>query len=184
MSADWQNLLATDTVAAARNLLGARLCRRDEAGAVRRMIIAETEAYDGFDDRASHASRGRTARNAPMFGPSGVWYVYLCYGMHEMLNLVTREADYPAAILIRAGVELDGAGAPLRRIDGPGRLTRSLGVTRAAFNDRPASPASGLWIEPGEPVPDREVQITPRIGVAYAGPEWAVAPRRFVWRNV
>lgn len=183
-SADWEKLIVCDTVAAARALIGARLCRRDDSDTARRFVITETEAYDGFEDRASHASRGPTPRNAPMFGPAGVWYVYLCYGMHEMLNLVTREGGYPAAILLRGVWEAGAAGSPgVRRIVGPGRLTRTLGVSRHEFNGVAASPVSGLWIESGEAIPDSRVSVTPRIGVAYAGAEWAAAPRRFVLRD-
>lgn len=183
LPADYRRLIAADTVAAARALLGARLCRRHEDGAVSRFIVAETEAYDGFEDRASHASRGRTARNAPMFGPSGVWYVYLCYGMHEMLNLVTREQGHPAAILIRGILETDTDGNVLRRVDGPGRTTKALGVHRRDFDGRAATKETGLWLEPGTDVPDAEVAVTPRIGVDYAGPEWAAMPWRFVWKS-
>ena len=178
----FEKLLASDTVGAARALLGSNLCRRREDGATARFRISETEAYDGFSDRASHAARGITERNAPMYGPHGVWYVYLCYGMHEMLNLVTREAAYPAAILLRGVWEMDTQGRPLRRIDGPGRLTKSLGVHRKEFNGRPANEPTGLWLEPGVVAPESEVLRTPRIGVDYAGPEWASMPWRFVWK--
>ncbi len=105
-----------------------------------------------------------------MFAPGGVWYVYLCYGMHEMLNLVTGPADWPAAVLIR-GVE---------NINGPGRLTRAFGIGRS-LNARPAAPASGLWLEDdGLVVPRRAIRSGPRVGVAYAGPVWAAKPWRFV----
>ena len=174
------DLLARDTVAAARALLGATLHRRFDDGRVVNFRICETEAYDGFSDRASHASRGQTPRNAPMFGPHGVWYVYLCYGMHEMLNLVTREAGYPAAVLIRGLVELDAYGKPVRRIDGPGRVTKALEVHRQDINGRPADEATGLRVSPGVPVPACDCEATPRIGVDYAGPEWAAMPWRFV----
>lgn len=162
-----------DTVAHARGLLGQWLVVRDPLGATRSAQIVETEAYDGPLDRACHAAKGRTARTETMFGPSGHWYVYLCYGLHEMLNLVTGPIDYPAAVLIR-GV----AG-----VSGPGRLTRQFGLGRH-YNGRPASVATGLWIESdGTVVPDDRVAVTPRIGVDYAGPEWAGKPWRFVWRN-
>ena len=161
-----------DTLVVARALIGCNLCR-DDGGTVRRWRITEVEAYDGHKDKASHASRGRTARNAPMFGPAGAWYVYLCYGVHWMLNIVTREAGYPAAILIR------GAGP----CSGPGILTRELRVDKA-LDGRPATPGTGLWIEDdGLAVPDAEVVRTPRIGVAYAGPDWSRRPYRFLWRR-
>jgi DNA-3-methyladenine glycosylase len=75
---------------------------------VLRLLINEVEVYDGHDDLASHASKGKTKRTEIMFGPPGYWYVYLCYGVHWMLNLVTREQDYPAAILIRGGIGENG----------------------------------------------------------------------------
>ncbi|RME71659.1 MAG: DNA-3-methyladenine glycosylase [Verrucomicrobia bacterium] len=159
-----------DTVAIARRLLGCWLVVKVD-GAWRAHRISEVEAYDGPEDRACHASRGRTRRTEVMFAPGGVWYVYLIYGMHEMLNLVTGPADYPAAVLIRG---VDG-------ISGPGRLTRALGIDRR-FNGRPATRETGLFIEDdGFVVPEGEVRVTPRIGVDYAGPEWAGKPWRFVW---
>lgn len=159
-----------DTVALSRSLLGQWLVHRSPEGEVRRRIC-EVEAYHGPEDRACHASRGRTTRTEVMFRPGGVWYVYLCYGIHEMLNLVTGPADWPAAILIR-GVQ--GAS-------GPGRLTRALGIDRR-YNGQSVSPESGLWIEPSaERLPVREIVATPRIGVDYAGPIWSAKPWRFVW---
>lgn len=167
-----------DTVAIARGLLGATLTRRMADGATRRLRITETEAYHGPEDRACHASRGRTARTEVMFGPAGCWYVYLCYGVHEMLNLVTGPREWPAAVLIR-GVE---------GVSGPGRVTRALAVTRAwngmaAVEPGRAAPGEGLWIEPAERglVRDGEVVAGPRVGVDYAGPEWAAKPWRFRW---
>jgi len=152
----------------ARSLLGKVLVRTTAAGR-HACIITEVEAYDGENDRACHASKGRTARTEVMYQAGGVWYVYLCYGMHEMLNLVTGRADYPAAVLIR-GV----AG-----INGPGRLTRQLHIDRK-LNGRPALPASGLHLEDnGIEIPRRLIRASPRIGVAYAGPVWAKKPWRF-----
>jgi DNA-3-methyladenine glycosylase len=154
----------------ARALLGKFLVRRHADGRIEARMITETEAYDGEHDLACHARAGRTARTAVMYEPGGVWYVYLCYGIHEMLNLVVGPRDRPAAVLIR-GVE----GAP-----GPGRVTKALGIDRS-LNARPAAPASGLWIEDrGVCVARSRVQVTPRIGVDYAGPEWAAKPWRFV----
>ena len=104
-----------------------------------------------------------------MFGPAGRWYVYLCYGMHWMLNIVTGAAGVPAAVLIR------GAGA----YEGPGRVTRGLGIDRS-FDGLVAGKRAGLWLEAsGRPVPRRVISRTPRIGVGYAG-IWAEKPLRFV----
>ena len=85
----------------ARDLLGSRLVVRGADGRLTRHVVVETEAYLGAHDLACHAARGMTPRNAVMFGPAGVWYVYLCYGMHWMLNVVTGPRGVPAAVLIR-----------------------------------------------------------------------------------
>ncbi|MFN7814114.1 MAG: DNA-3-methyladenine glycosylase [Planctomycetia bacterium] len=153
----------------ARELLGGVLAVRGADGRIARHVVHETEAYLGGHDLACHGSKGLTARNAVMFGPAGRWYVYLCYGMHWMLNVVTGAPGVPAAVLIR------GAGGFV----GPGRLTRGLGIDRR-FDGRPAGRATGLWFEAAAvAVPRRLVARTPRIGVGYAG-EWADAPLRFV----
>jgi DNA-3-methyladenine glycosylase len=164
----WQT---KNTVALARSLVGKVLARRLPDGTVRRHAITEVEAYDGEHDRACHASRGRTARTDVMYRAGGIWYVYLCYGMHEMLNLVTGPEGYPAAVLIRG----------LSACSGPGRLTKALGIGRD-LNGTTATTDSGLWIEDdGVVVPRRAIRATPRIGVAYAGPRWAAKRWRFVW---
>lgn len=157
------------TVAIARNLLGKFLVRSSARGEVAGMIT-DVEAYDGERDQACHARFGCTARNAVMYEPGGVWYVYLCYGVHEMLNLVTGPQGYPAAVLIR-GVE---------GTRGPGRLTQALAIDRR-LNGRLCAPESGLWIEDrGVRLPRGAIKATPRIGVDYAGPVWAKKPWRFV----
>ncbi len=160
--------LKPGAVALARSLLGKVLVRTTPGGRVARVIL-ETEAYVGTEDRACHASKGRTARTEVMFGEGGHWYVYLCYGIHEMLNLVVGPADFPAAVLIR-GVE----GAI-----GPGRLTRRLEIDRR-LNAAPALPPSGLHLEDhGIVVPRTKIVAGPRVGVDYAGPVWAAKPWRF-----
>jgi DNA-3-methyladenine glycosylase len=158
-----------ETVALAHGLVGKLLVAAHADGEVQRRRILEVEAYDGPSDLACHASRGRTARTEVLFGPPGHWYVYLCYGIHEMLNLVTGPTGYPAAILIRS----------VEGLVGPGRLTRGLGIDRR-FNRLPAAPATGLWLEDDGTVPP-QIEATPRIGIDYAGPEWAAKPWRFVW---
>ena len=156
------------TLDVARDLIGCRLCREMD-GQVIRLPITETEAYDGPEDRACHAFKGRTQRTEVLFGPAGIWYVYLCYGIHWMLNVVAGPDDYPAAVLIR------GAG----EFDGPGKLTKALRIT-GAQNQMPVSPDSALWIEVGAAIPDEHIQRTPRIGVNYAGPDWSQRRYRFV----
>lgn len=156
----------------ASELLGKHLVRRFTDGSTVRWRIFETEAYDGEDDLASHASRGKTDRTAVMYEAGGVWYVYLVYGMYHMLNIVTGISGYPSAVLIR------GAG----EVVGPGRLTKQLMIDKT-LNRKKVNKATGLWIEDdGYAVPAGAIIRTPRIGVAYAR-EWAEKPYRFVWRQ-
>jgi DNA-3-methyladenine glycosylase len=164
-----EEVQSSDTPAIARWLVGKVLATAGPAGVERRRIV-ETEAYHGPDDLACHASKGRTARTAVMFQPGGCWYVYLVYGMHEMLNLVTGPADFPAAVLIRSVVG----------VAGPGRLTKALGIDRR-FNGRPAAVATGLWLEEGGiRLSEAEVLATPRVGIDYAGPIWRDKPWRYL----
>lgn len=109
----FRDLLAGDPLEAARGLLGARLVREPDKSVEARRVgrIVEVEAYIGLEDRASHARMGPTPRNAPMFGQAGIAYVYLVYGMHHCLNVVVGPEGYPAAILLRGAVPLEGAGA-------------------------------------------------------------------------
>ncbi|HEU0166236.1 MAG TPA: DNA-3-methyladenine glycosylase [Chloroflexota bacterium] len=155
---------ARDTVTVARELLGHRLVHGDM-----HVRIVETEAYIGPEDLACHAVGGRrTARNEVMYGPPGHTYVYFIYGMYYCLNIVTREAGFPAAVLIRAGEP----GAK-----GPGVLCRELGISRAHNGLDVTDPASELRIERG-PEPEEEIAEGPRVGVDYSG-EWAQKPLRF-----
>lgn len=160
------------TLVVARDLLGRVLCRRIGPRHVIRGRIVEVEAYDGPDDRASHAHRGETPRNAPMFRAGGITYVYLIYGVHHCLNVVTGAAGHPAAVLIRAAA-VEG---PPRAASGPGRLTRFFAIDRR--DDGLSLLGRELWIDSGEPVGDVRVLRTRRIGVDSAGP-WSVAPYRF-----
>jgi len=150
-------------------LLGCYLCRRGRNGQITRHWITEVEAYCGPLDRASHASRGQTPRNRVMFGPPGYWYVYLCYGVHWMLNLVTGPEGYPAAILLR-GVE---------GLNGPGKLTRALKISKT-FDGQACTRRTGLWIEGPAQIPAGwRKRRGPRIGVDYAGPTWLAKPYRW-----
>ena len=163
-----EELQGDDTVALARWLLGKTLVRTTARGRTA-CIITEVEAYDGEHDLACHASKGRTKRTEVMYKSGGIWYVYLCYGVHEMLNLVTGPADYPAAVLIRG----------VSGITGPGRLTKRLKINRR-LNGQIARPASGLHLEDrGLDIPRRQLKSGPRIGVDYAGPVWSRKPWRF-----
>ena len=123
-----RSFYAQDAATVARALLGCQLVFRRSAASECRVRIVETEAYVGPHDLACHAAKGRTARTEVMFGPAGHAYVYLVYGLHELLNVVTGAEGQAEAVLLRAGEPVAGVTG---RLDGPGRLTRALGVTRA-----------------------------------------------------
>jgi DNA-3-methyladenine glycosylase len=160
----------------ARDLLGRVLCRRLGDGTVLRGRLVEVEAYDGPRDRASHAFRGPTRRNAPMFAAGGIAYVYLIYGVHHCVNVVTGDEGHPAAILLRA------AESPVAALSasGPGRLTRAFRIDRTL--DGTSLTGAELWLERGQPVADSTVSRTRRIGVDYAG-SWAHRRYRFLLRD-
>ena len=159
------------TVQVARSLIGKYLVRSLEGREMAGRIM-EVEAYVGGEDKACHASKGRTARTEVMFGPSGIAYVYLIYGMYHCLNVVTEKEERPAAVLIRA-IELDG-----ELIDGPGRLCRALQIDRN-LNRHDLTIQEMIWFEErGGRIPRHQVRVFPRIGVDYAG-EWAKKPWRF-----
>lgn len=167
------------TLDVARGLLGKYLVRENGSGLLAGRIV-EVEAYVGPEDRASHASRGRTKRTEVMFGRAGLAYVYLIYGMHHCFNIVTERTGYPAAILIRA-VEVH-AGHPPLLIDGPGRVCRAFEIDRS-LNTLDVTAGESLWIEDrGHHVSESEIAAFPRIGVDYAG-EWAAKPWRFRLRR-
>lgn len=151
--------------AVARDLLGCTVVH----GGLRGRVV-ETEAYVGPHDLACHARAGRTPRTEVLFGPADRAYVYLIYGMHHMLNVVTGPVDHGEAVLVRA---VEPAWRDVRT-DGPGRLTRAMGIDRRLDgHDLGRAP---LWLEAG-PAPAR-IDRGPRIGVDYAG-DWAAAPLRF-----
>lgn len=149
--------------------------------------IVEVEAYDGMLDLACHASKGRTERTEPMFGEAGRAYIYMVYGMHHCLNVVTGPPGHPAAVLLRALEPLEGeewmatgsgGRIPHAKIaGGPGRLTRALGID-LSLNRADLCAPGHLFIEMGDAVPAGMVVRGPRIGVEYAG-TWARKPWRF-----
>jgi DNA-3-methyladenine glycosylase len=163
---------ARDTRVVARALLGCALVHGGKAG-----IIVETEAYLGPADRASHARFGPTARNAVMFGASGTSYVYLCYGVHEMFNIVARGRGAAGAVLVRAVAPLVGLPDDDAVGRGPGKLTRALGLGRGQHGL--ALDGDRLFVAAWRPLRGAAIERTPRIGVDYAGP-WAARPFRFV----
>jgi DNA-3-methyladenine glycosylase len=164
------------TVQVARSLIGKYLVRSIDGRMLAGKIL-EVEAYVGSQDKACHASKGRTQRTDVMFGPAGVAYVYLIYGMYHCLNVVTEREEFPSAVLIRA-IEIDG-----ELIDGPGRLCRALQIDRR-LNRINLTTGESLWFEDrGESVGRGDIGAYPRVGVDYAG-EWAKKPWRFRLRTV
>jgi DNA-3-methyladenine glycosylase len=173
-----ESFYARPALTVARELLGTLLVV--EGGGVRRVgRIVETEAYIGEHDLACHAAKGVTPRTEVMFGPPGRAYVYLIYGMHNCFNVVTDAVGVGAAVLVRAVEPVEGLVGE-ERTDGPGRVCKALGVTRAHNRRELFSPA--LHLLPGAPVPEARVARGPRIGVDYAG-AWAAEPFRLWVRD-
>jgi DNA-3-methyladenine glycosylase len=162
-----------DAITVARALIGCALVHRKRAG-----MIVETEAYVGPEDAASHARFGPTARTSVMFGPGGVSYVYLCYGIHQMFNIVTGEAGQGEAVLIRAVAPLAGLPEDPAIGRGPGKVTTALRLDRK--HDRRDLARGALYVAAHATPP--AIAAGPRIGVAYAG-AWAAKPWRFWWQD-
>lgn len=169
--------LAQDPLWVARYLLGSELWSSGPDGDVGIRIV-EVEAYRGGDDPASHCYRGRTARNAVMFGPAGHLYVYFIYGMHFCINVVCLTDGVPGAVLLRAGEILAGGELARQRrpavrkdihlASGPARLTSVLGITREHNGIDLTAPDSPVRLLTGEPVEEDDVRTGPRVGVASA----------------
>ena len=180
----------------AADLVGKVLCRtvKDTDGSSKtlRMRITETEAYIGEGDAACHAHAGtRTARTEIMYHQGGVFYVYLTYGIHHMLNLVSGDAESPEAVLIRAGFLTDASDrlcdelllpkdkqlSHIKQLAGPGKLTKQLQIDRDLYG-KTIEPESGVWVEDDGCRPP--VAVRPRIGIDYAGEakDWLL---RYVW---
>ena len=180
--------IRTDVVQISRELLGKALCTNID-GRITKVTITETEAYAGEIDKASHAYGGRrTRRTEPLYQTGGRAYVYLCYGIHHLFNVVSNVEGVPHAILIRAGRSLQGEAEMLRRrakpvadktlLAGPGSLARALGITTALTGTELIQDV--IWIEDhGFTVNERDISAGPRVGVDYAE-EDAKLPYRFI----
>ena len=179
--------LRDDVVAIGRELLGKVLVSEVD-GRRTAVIVTETEAYAGVSDRASHAfGDRRTPRTEPMYGPGGTAYVYLCYGIHHLFNVVTGAAGVPHAVLVRAGEVHSGLQDMLERrgkpqpdrtlLAGPGSLAKALGITTALTG---SSLLDGpIRIEDhGLEIDDACIRVGPRVGIGYAE-EDAARPYRF-----
>lgn len=170
-----QQFYQQNTLDVARQLLGKTVVREIGNHFLTAKIV-ETEAYAGFDDKASHAHSGKTPRCNVMFGPAGFAYVYFTYGMHYLFNVVTEDVNYPSAVLIRAvepitGLEIIKEHRKNRTYheltSGPAKFTKAFGIDKN-FNGLDLTSGKVMWIEGGEEVQDDGIKITPRIGVSYA----------------
>lgn len=163
----------------ARELIGCVLVRRvrGQHGEERllRGRLVEVEAYVGAHDLACHAAKGRTGRTEVMFGRGGHAYVYLIYGMHDMLNIVTGREGDAQAVLVRAAEAVSGFAGPVN-LSGPGRLAKGFAIRRGMNGVDMTSREEGLWVEPAERV--GAIGVGPRVGVDYAG-TWAEELLRF-----
>lgn len=155
-------------VEVSRSLAGKLLCRRLPDGTVKKLRILETEAYCGVEDTACHVHKGRTARTEVFYSAGGTLYVYLCYGIHWMLNIVTGEKDDPQAVLIRA----------CENAEGPGRLTKALSIDKTFNGIHLSQCGDTLWLE--DDGLHCRVRTAPRVGIGYASPEDQARPWRFI----
>lgn len=178
-----------DILQISRDLLGKMLVTRIDGVTTAGMIV-ETEAYS-HRERGCHAYDGRrTNRTSVMFGDGGLAYVYLCYGMHNLFNIVTNREGVAEAVLVRALEPVEGRGQMERRrgssvafknlTSGPGKLTKSMGIDRS-FNGKKLV-GNEIWLESGKLISTKEVAVSERIGIDYAGDD-ARLPWRFHLRN-
>ncbi|SMO71215.1 DNA-3-methyladenine glycosylase [Saccharicrinis carchari] len=157
-----------DVIALSKDLLGKILVRRFDDGSELRAKITEVEAYRGEEDLACHASKGRTKRTEVMYHQGGSLYVYLIYGMYWLLNIVSGEAGQPQAILIRG----------LENIKGPGRVGKALQLDKSFYGED-LNLSERIWLERPTKLDQLSIKKSERIGVAYAGLEWANKQWRF-----
>ncbi len=182
-----RSFFSRNTLDVARELLGMRLVRREED--VRLVgVISEVEAYRGEEDQGCHARAGRTPRTRVMYGPPGHAYVYFTYGMHWMLNFVTEAEGYPAAVLIRAILPVEGLDVIAARRDGqpfahwtngPAKLCQALGIDGRHNGLDLCAPQSEIFVQVGESIPDSAVTIGPRVGLNNVPEPWKSIAWRF-----
>lgn len=178
-----------DVTVIAKELLGKILVTNINGVRTAGMIV-ETEAYAGIIDRASHAwNNRRTKRTEVIFQPGGLAYVYLCYGIHYLFNVVTNIENTPHAVLIRALQPVDGIDMMQRRYNnkpsakltaGPGSLCKAMGIDTSLNGE--SLTGKKVWIETGQDIADDNIVISTRVGVQYAG-EDAYLPYRFSIKN-
>ena len=181
-----------NTLLVARDLLGKRLVRLDHGQRLAGIII-ETEAYRGEEDLACHAKVGRTTRTKVMYGPPGYTYVYFTYGMHWLLNFVTEEEGYPAAVLIRAIEPTEGCDViasrrigqpPQRWTDGPAKICQALSINGAHNASDLCANGAEIFVEQGLSVPEENVSTTSRVGLNTVPEPWKSVQWRFLANNL
>jgi DNA-3-methyladenine glycosylase len=171
----------------ARRLLGMRLVRKINGVRISG-LINETEAYRGEEDLACHAHVGKTKRNAMLYDEGGKAYVYFTYGMHWLANAVAGDVDYPAAVLLRSIIPLEGlnhiqknrAGRPERDwCNGPGKICQSLSIDGTLSGTRLFEESSPLMIEEDSPIDEKWIQTSPRVGLGKTPEPWLSQPWRY-----
>lgn len=171
-----QSFYARDTQAVAKDLLGKVLVRKI-GNTFMQGRICEVESYQGEDDRASHASKGKTTRTEIMYGPAGFAYVYMIYGMYYCFNVVTEVENFPAAVLIRAVFPMHHVQ---NKTDGPGKLCREFTIDRTHNGINLATSKTLFIANDGARVLKQDIRTSPRIGVGYAK-EDALLPWRYFY---
>lgn len=162
-----ENFYHRDCLEVAPELVGKILVHKLNNGTQKRVRITETEAYRGTEDKACHASKGRTPRTELLYRESGIIYVYLCYGIHWLMNVITGEREQPQGVLIRAG----------ENFSGPAKLTKYLEIDKSV-NGLSIVNNNDIWIEDDGYRPS--VRTDKRVGIDYAGKEWADKPWRYI----
>lgn len=162
-----EDFFSRDALEVAPDLVGKIIARRLDDGTVLRERITETEAYRGAEDKACHASKGRTPRTELLYGESGIIYVYLCYGIHWLMNVITGEKEFPQGVLIRCGEVHNG----------PAKLTKYLQVDRS-FNGERICSNKRIWLEDDGFRP--KITTAKRVGIDYAGEYWKNIEWRFI----
>lgn len=162
-----KDFFSRDALDVAPELIGKILVHRLDDGTILRERIAETEVYRGEEDKACHASKGRTKRTEILYGESGLIYVYLCYGMHWLINIITGEKEQPQGVLIRCGCVHNG----------PAKLTKYMQIN-GSFNGEKIYNNDCIWIEDDGRRP--EIKTSSRVGIDYAGEYW----RDIKWRYI
>jgi DNA-3-methyladenine glycosylase len=187
-----RDFFSKPTTQVARELLGARLVRMEDDLRLSGVIV-ETEAYRGEEDQGCHARAGLTPRTQVMYGAPGHAYIYFTYGMHWMLNFVTEEAGFPAAVLIRAVLPLEGQEVLAARrkgqpshlwTNGPAKLCQAFGIRGELNGIDLCNAQAHIFVEHGQPIPDSSVTIGPRVGLNNVPEPWRSIPWRYRVKDI